>query len=46
MPETFTIAPVDTLILSILVLAVGGFITRRVPFLERYAIPTAVTGGL
>ncbi len=46
MPETFTIAPVDTLILSILVLAVGGFITRHVPFLERYAIPTAVTGGL
>ena len=46
MPETITIAPVDTLILSILVLAVGGFITRHVPLLERYAIPTAVTGGL
>jgi ESS family glutamate:Na+ symporter len=37
---------VDTLIVAIGVLALGGFITRRVPILQRYAIPTAVTGGL
>ena len=46
MPQTFIIEPVDTLIISIGVLALGGFITRRVSFLQRYAIPTAVTGGL
>ena len=46
MPDTLTIAPVDTLIASILVLALGQAITRRVGPLERYAIPTAVTGGL
>ena len=46
MTEPFIIKPVDTLIIAIGVLALGGFITRRVPFLERYAIPTAVTGGL
>jgi ESS family glutamate:Na+ symporter len=37
---------VDTLIIAIGVLALGGFITRRVPPLQRYAIPRAVTGGL
>ncbi len=46
MTEPFIIKPVDTLIIAIGVLALGGFITRRVSFLERYAIPTAVTGGL
>ena len=46
MTEPFLIKPVDTLIIAIGVLALGGFITRRVSFLERYAIPTAVTGGL
>lgn len=46
MSEPFLIKPVDTLIISIGVLALGGFITRHVSFLQRYAIPTAVTGGL
>jgi ESS family glutamate:Na+ symporter len=46
MTETLTIAPVDTLIVSIGVLALGGWITRHIPILERFAIPTAVTGGL
>jgi ESS family glutamate:Na+ symporter len=46
MTEPFLVKPVDTLIIAIGVLALGGFITRRVTFLERYAIPTAVTGGL
>jgi ESS family glutamate:Na+ symporter len=44
--ELILVKPVDTLIIAIGVLALGGFITRRVPPLQRYAIPRAVTGGL
>jgi ESS family glutamate:Na+ symporter len=44
--ESLIIAPVDTLIIAIGVLALGTAITSRVAPLERYAIPTAVTGGL
>lgn len=36
----------DTLIISIFVLYLGNRLTRRVPFLEKYNIPQAVTGGL
>ncbi|MEE4173823.1 MAG: sodium/glutamate symporter [Xanthomonadales bacterium] len=46
MHELILVKPVDTLIIAIGVLALGGFITRRVPPLQRYAIPRAVTGGL
>lgn len=46
MGEVLTIDAIDTLIISIGVLALGGFLTRRIGPLERYAIPTAVTGGL
>lgn len=42
----FQINGVDTLIISIFVLYLGRFITRRVRFLEKYNIPQAVTGGL
>lgn len=38
--------PVDFLILSILVLWLGNFLTTRIRFLEANNIPIAVTGGL
>ncbi len=34
------------MVLSILVLYLGYFITRRVDFLGKYSIPASVTGGL
>ena len=37
---------VDTLIVAILVLFIGNFLTRRVRLLEKNSIPQAVTGGL
>jgi len=40
------VKPVDFLILSILVLWLGNFLTTRVRFLEANNIPIAVTGGL
>lgn len=40
------VKPVDFLILSILVLWLGNFLTTRVRFLESNNIPIAVTGGL
>lgn len=36
----------DVVILSVLVLYVGNFLTRKIPFLKKYNIPSAVTGGL
>ena len=36
----------DVLIIAILVLWVGTLITERIPFLKKYSIPVAVTGGL
>ena len=36
----------DGLILCILVLFLGNFLTARLSFLQQYNIPTAVTGGL
>lgn len=36
----------DVLIISILVLFLGTFITNKIAFLKRYNIPAAVTGGL
>ena len=36
----------NVLIVAILVLWVGKLLTRRIPFLERYNIPQAVTGGI
>lgn len=40
------LAGADVLITSILVLFLGAWLTRRIPFLRRYSIPEAVTGGL
>ena len=40
------LAGADVLITSILVLFLGAWLTRRIPFLRRYIIPEAVTGGL
>ena len=36
----------DVLIVAILVLGLGSFITNRVSFLGKYSIPVAVTGGI
>ena len=36
----------DVIIVAILVLALGNFITQRVAFLRKYSIPVAVTGGI
>ena len=36
----------DVLISSILVWFLGEYLTRSIPFLKRYSIPSAVTGGL
>ncbi len=43
---THRFAEADTLIVSIVVLYVGTFLTRKLGLLERYNIPPAVTGGL
>jgi ESS family glutamate:Na+ symporter len=36
----------DVLVISIVVLFLGMYLTRKIRFLERYFIPPAVTGGL
>ncbi|HBE70199.1 MAG TPA: sodium/glutamate symporter [Planctomycetaceae bacterium] len=36
----------DTLIVSIIVLYVGNLLTHKIPVLEKYSIPQAVSGGL
>ena len=38
--------PDDRIIASILVLALGSFLNRKIPVLVRFNIPVAVTGGL
>lgn len=42
----YVVEPLDGLILSILVLFLGIFMTRRIPVLARFHIPPAVSGGL
>ncbi len=36
----------DVLVVAILVLWLGSYLTSRIPLLEKYSIPMAVTGGL
>lgn len=45
-PMQLHLQEADTLILSIIVLYVGTFLTRKLGLLGRYNIPPAVTGGL
>ena len=40
------IEPVYGLIVAIMVLWIGELLTRKVPFLAKYNIPTSVTGGI
>lgn len=42
----YLVGPSDGLILSILVLFLGRWLTEKISFLQNYNIPTAVTGGL
>jgi ESS family glutamate:Na+ symporter len=42
----YAVTPVDTLIVSIVVLYVGNLLTRHIGILKKYSIPQAVTGGL
>ncbi len=42
----YHIAGADVLMVSILVLFLGAFITKKLRFLQHYNIPAAVTGGL
>lgn len=42
----FTVNPHYTLIIAVLVILLGHYITQRVEFLRRYSIPEPVTGGL
>ncbi len=42
----YQVSPIHVLMLSILVLYLGLYLTRKVRFLEEYYIPPAVTGGL
>jgi ESS family glutamate:Na+ symporter len=42
----YLVSPLDVLILSILVLFLGMFMTRTIPVLARFHIPPAVSGGL
>ena len=42
----YHVAPIDVLMLSIIVLFLGMYLTRKIRFLHRYHIPPAVTGGL
>ncbi len=44
--QEYQINLVDTLIISIVVLFIGNVLTRRIPFLDKYSIPQAVSGGL
>ena len=43
---THKIEGIDVLVVSILVFFLGNFLTQKLPFLRRYNIPAAVTGGL
>lgn len=40
------VSPIDGLMISILVLFLGLFLTRKIDFLRRFYIPPAVSGGL
>ncbi|MEX0325558.1 MAG: sodium/glutamate symporter [Puniceicoccaceae bacterium] len=44
--KELAVTPVDTLIVSIVVLYVGNVLTRKIGLLKKYSIPQAVTGGL
>ena len=46
MTSTYTLQPLDTFVLSIIVLFVGMTLTRKARILKKYNIPPAVTGGL
>ena len=46
MSGTYELSPLDTFVLSIIVLFVGMTITRKGKILKKYNIPPAVTGGL
>jgi len=41
-----TISGASVVVIAVVVWFLGSFITLRVPFLRRYSIPVAVTGGL
>ena len=42
----YQVSPIDGLMLSILVLFLGLYLTRRIAFLREFYIPPAVSGGL
>ncbi len=44
--KQYEVSPIDGLMLSILVLFFGLFLTKRIEFLRRYYIPPAVSGGI
>ncbi len=44
--QSYVVEPIDGLVLSILVLFFGMYLTRKIRFLEKNSIPPAVTGGL
>lgn len=44
--SAYLVEPLDGLILSLLVLFLGMFMTRKIPVLARFHIPPAVSGGL
>ena len=46
MTGSYQVSPLDTFVLSIIVLFVGMTLTRRGKILKKYNIPPAVTGGL
>lgn len=46
MQETILVDGADLVIVSILVLWVGHFLTQKIAVLQRFSIPIAVTGGL
>ena len=46
MTGSYLVSPIDTFVLSIVVLFVGMTLTRKIEILKRYNIPPAVTGGL
>ncbi|QRN40725.1 MAG: sodium/glutamate symporter [Neisseriaceae bacterium] len=42
----FVVNPYYTLIIAVLVIALGHFLTEKITFLKKYSIPQPVTGGL
>ena len=44
--QEYNVEGLDVLVISIVVLFLGMYLTRKIRFLERYFIPPAVTGGL